>query len=54
MVTEYGHGIGSYGDFGRYVFGNEISKFIDSKYEQLVSNYAIKIFEEYGYDGGIF
>jgi len=55
MVTEYGQGVGGYGDFGRYVFGYKIDDFVDRKYEQLVSNYATKkIFEEYGYDGEFF
>lgn len=49
MVTEYGRGIGSYGDFGRYTFQNALEKWdidVDS-----LSNLAIHwIFEKYGYD----
>lgn len=49
MVTEYGRGTGSYGDFGRYVFQAGLSCF-DVNYDGL-SNYALKlIFEKYGYD----
>ncbi len=55
MMTEYGHGTGGYGDFGRYVFGSALHDFDCRKHEQLISNYAIKkIFEEYGYDGEFF
>lgn len=55
MVTEYGRGTSSYGDFGRYVFGSALYNFECRKNEQLISNYATKkIFEEYGYDGELF
>ncbi len=55
MVTEYGKGTASYGDFGRYVFGSALYHFECKKHEQLLSNYATKkIFDEYGYDGDLF
>lgn len=57
MMTEYGNGsgYGGYGDFGRYVFGSNLSNFQCEKDEQLISNYATrKIFEEYGYSGEFF
>jgi len=55
MITEYGRGTCSYGDFGRYTLGYALDDFDCSKDEQLISNYATKkIFEEYGYDGKYF
>lgn len=42
MVTEYGRGTASYGDFGRYVFGSALDDFECRKNEQLISNYATK------------
>jgi len=55
MVTEYGRGTASYGDFGRYVFGSALYDFECRENEQLISNYATKkIFEEYGYAGELF
>jgi hypothetical protein len=53
MVTEYGRGIGMYGDFGRYVFQREISNFeLPKKLNiDLLSNLAVEwIFEKYGYN----
>lgn len=49
MVTEYGRGIASYGDFGRYVFQRGLEAWkLD---ENALSNLAVKwIFENYGYD----
>ncbi|MBX9887356.1 MAG: hypothetical protein K2Y30_05430 [Flavobacteriaceae bacterium] len=49
MVTEYGRGTASYGDFGRYVFQSGLSGWrVD---ENALSNLAVKwIFEKYGYD----
>ncbi|MDO9399238.1 MAG: hypothetical protein Q7T79_00915 [bacterium] len=51
MVTEYGRGMCSYGDFGRYTFQSALH---DWKYKfdpNDLSNYACKIiFETYGYD----
>ena len=49
MVTEYGRGVASYGDFGRYTFESALRSFeVDAN---LLSNLAIKwIFEKYGYD----
>lgn len=50
MVTEYGHGIGGYGDFGRYVFQGKLDSW-DCFDIQELSNYAISlIFDKYGYD----
>lgn len=50
MVTEYGRGICSYGDFGRYTFQSKLHDWEDFDPNDL-SNYACKlIFEEYGYD----
>lgn len=52
MVTEYGRGVGAYGDFGRYVFQAGLSCF-EVDYNGL-SNYAVKlIFEKYGYNKDI-
>ncbi|SJN27808.1 trypsin-like peptidase domain-containing protein [Sphingobacterium sp. JB170] len=49
MVTEYGRGTASYGDFGRYVFGSAVRNWKDVE-ENLLSNLAIKmIIEEFGY-----
>ena len=53
MTTEYGRGIGGYGDFGRYVFQSAISNFKLPKNlnVDLLSNLAIEwIFEKYGYN----
>ncbi|WAF71043.1 hypothetical protein NRK99_13590 [Aeromonas dhakensis] len=50
MVTEYGRGVCSYGDFGRYTFQSALNlwKEIDPN---LLSNYACKlIFEKFGYN----
>ena len=50
MVTEYGRGICSYGDFGRYTFQSALHSWGAFDPNDL-SNYACKlIFEEYGYD----
>ncbi|ADC61777.1 P-loop NTPase family protein [Allochromatium vinosum] len=50
MVTEYGRGMCSYGDFGRYTFQSALHAWGDFDPNDL-SNYACKIiFEEYGYD----
>lgn len=49
MTTEYGRGVASYGDFGRYVFesGLRTWKIDTNKF----SNYVVQlIFEKYGYD----
>lgn len=52
MTTEYGRGVGGYGDFGRYVFQAGLSCF-EVDYNGL-SNYAVKlIFEKYGYNKDI-
>jgi hypothetical protein len=50
MTTEYGRGIGGYGDFGRYTFESRLRLWDKFKAQDL-SNYACKlIFEKYGYD----
>ena len=50
MVTEYGRGVGGYGDFGRYTFQSRLYDWSDFNPNDL-SNYACKlIFGEYGYD----
>lgn len=50
MVTEYGRGISSYGDFGRYTFQSAFSDWPDLNPQHL-SNYACQlIFDVYGYD----
>ncbi len=49
MTTEYGRGIGGYGDFGRYTFQSALDSW-NINYN-LLSNKAIEwIFEKYGYD----
>lgn len=49
MTTEYGRGIGGYGDFGRYAFESALRSW-DVNTNDL-SNLAIEwIFEKYGYD----
>ncbi|MEC2677598.1 ATP-binding protein, partial [Bacillus cereus] len=50
MTTEYGRGIGAYGDFGRYVFGREVYNWKDQFDDQDLSNIAIMRIIEYGYD----
>ena len=49
MTTEYGRGVGGYGDFGRYVFASALSHWnidVDG-----LSNLAVQqIVEKYGYD----
>ncbi len=52
MVTEYGRGVGGYGDFGRYTFQSALSHFVlPIKYNvDGLSNLAVEwIFERYGY-----
>lgn len=52
MVTEYGRGVGGYGDFGRYTFQAVLSHFVlPIKYNvDSLSNLAVEwIFERYGY-----
>ncbi len=54
MTTEYGRGVGGYGDFGRYVFGSKVTAWknqFDS--DQDLSNIAIKRVFEMGYDIGL-
>lgn len=49
MTTEYGRGVCSYGDFGRYTFQSALSSW-DVNPDEL-SNIAVEwIFEKYGYD----
>src|SRR5699024_1003872 len=51
MITEYGRGIGGYGDFGRYVFGSAVREW-DNQFEsdQELSNIAIQRIFDMGYD----
>lgn len=50
MVTEYGRGMRSCGDFGRYTFQSALSLWKDLD-PNLLSNYACKlIFEKFGYN----
>lgn len=54
MITEYGRGMGYYGDFGRYIFGYCVGHWKDID-ENLLSNLAVKwIFEKYGWTGKLF
>lgn len=50
MVTEYGRGVGGYGDFGRYIFQSAVHNW--NKFDPNdLSNYACQlIFSKYGYD----
>jgi len=49
MITEYGRGTSSYGDFGRYRFGISVHPWKDIN-ENDLSNLAVKwIFEKYGW-----
>lgn len=51
MITEYGRGMGYYGDFGRYIFGYCVSNWKEID-ENLLSNLSVKwIFEKYGWTG---
>ncbi len=53
MTTEYGRGVGGYGDFGRYVFQSALSNFKlpENLNVDLLSNLAVEwIFEKYGYN----
>jgi V8-like Glu-specific endopeptidase len=53
MITEYGRGICSYGDFGRYTFQSALNLWNDLDPNPL-SNYACKlVFEKFGYDVNI-
>lgn len=50
MITEHSNGLGSYGDFGRYVFQSGLSSWKKLSPQRL-SNLAVKkIFTELGYD----
>ena len=50
MITEYGRGLSSYGDFGRYTFQSKVRRWEQFDPNDL-SNYAVKlIFEKFGYD----
>ncbi|MFJ7971232.1 ATP-binding protein [Psychrobacillus sp. NPDC096389] len=50
MTTEYGRGIGGYGDFGRYTFGSALRDWRNQFNDQDLSNIAIMRILEYGYD----
>lgn len=55
MVTEYGRGVCSYGDFGRYTLQPMLSAFeYNFKDIQLLANVATKRVFEYGYDFELF
>ncbi len=51
MTTEYGRGVGGYGDFGRYVLGSIVREWENQfNSDQELSNIAIKRVFEMGYD----
>ncbi|EEL55333.1 hypothetical protein bcere0023_30580 [Bacillus cereus Rock4-2] len=50
MTTEYGRGVGAYGDFGRYVFGSALYEWKNQFNDQDLSNIATMRIVEYGYD----
>jgi len=51
MTTEYGRGIGAYGDFGRYVFGHSVRKWMNQfKDDQELANLVTMRVFELGYD----
>jgi len=51
MTTEYGRGVGGYGDFGRYIFGSAVRNWENQfNSDQELSNIAIKTVFEMGYD----
>lgn len=51
MVTEYGRGVGAYGDFGRYTFESALDIWGDKIDTNLLSNYACYlIFNKFEYD----
>lgn len=49
MITEYGRGIGGYGDFGRYIFQGTVDMWEKYFDPQQLSNIAIKRIFELGY-----
>jgi hypothetical protein len=51
MTTEYGRGAGAYGDFGRYVFGHAVKRWMNQfESDQELSNYVTMRVFEMGYD----
>lgn len=51
MTTEYGRGIGGYGDFGRYIFGHGVKSWVNQfDNDQILANYVIMRVFEMGYD----
>lgn len=50
MTTEYGRGVGAYGDFGRYVFGSALYDWSNQFNDQDLSNIATMRIIEFGYD----
>jgi hypothetical protein len=50
MTTEYGRGVGGYGDFGRYVFQSAVSNWEKWFDPQVLSNIATKRVFDIGYD----
>lgn len=49
MTTEYGRGVGGYGDFGRYIFGSAVSDWSNQFNDQDLSNIAVKRIFQLGY-----
>lgn len=51
MTTEYGRGTGAYGDFGRYIFGHAVKRWMNQfGSDQELSNYVIMRVFDMGYD----
>lgn len=51
MITEYGRGTGGYGDFGRYIFGFSVNRWLNQfTSDQELSNFVIIRVFEMGYD----
>lgn len=50
MTTEYGRGVGGYGDFGRYTFGSRVSPWTNQFNDQDLSNIAFKRVFDLGYN----
>lgn len=54
MTTEYGRGVSQYGDFGRYVFGYAVERWMNQfKNDQELSNHVIVRIFEMGYDANL-
>src|SRR5699024_3215170 len=51
MTTEYGRGVAQYGDFGRYIFGRAVKRWMNQfENDQELSNHVIMRVFEMGYD----